>query len=159
MELQNKFLRNLRIGFGISILILIASSLLAYYSIYNLKKKAGWVNHTNIVLQQSEKVMSQLKDAETGQRGFLLTGSDFFLKPYFSATENVFRSLDTLEQLTRDNPKQQKRCDSLRVLIKKRLDKLEKLIQTQRAGNLIDPLQLADGENVMDKARDMIGQI
>jgi signal transduction histidine kinase/CheY-like chemotaxis protein/CHASE3 domain sensor protein len=159
MELQHKFLRNLQTGFGISLIILIASSLLAYYSIFNLKKKAGWVNHTNIVLQQSEKVMSQLKDAETGQRGFLLTGSDFFLKPYFTATENISRILDTLEQLTRDNPKQQNRCDSLRVLIKKRLNKLDKLIQIQRAGNLIDPLQLADGQEVMDKARDMIGQI
>src|SRR5947208_13049203 len=146
MELQNKFLRNLRIGFGISLLILIASSLLSYYSIYNLKKKAGLVNHTNIVLQQSEKVISQLKDAETGQRGFLLTGSDFFLKPYFTATENISHSLDSLEKLTNDNPSQQKRCDSLRVLINKRLARLEKLIQTQRAGNLIDPLQLADGQ-------------
>src|SRR4051812_20585878 len=159
MELQHKFLRNLQTGFGLSLLILVASSLLAYYSIYNLKKKAGWVNHTNIVLQQSEKVISQLKDAETGQRGFLLTGSDFFLKPYFAATENVPRSLDTLERLISDNPKQQKRCDSLRVLIDRRLARLEKLIQTQRAGNLIDPLQLADGQDAMDKARDMIGQI
>src|SRR4051812_46403057 len=159
MELQNKFLRNLQTGFGISLLILIVSSLLAYYSIYNLKKKADWVNHTNIVLQQSEKVMSQLKDAETGQRGFLLTGSEFFLKPYFAATENIYHSLDTLEQLTRDNPKQQRRCDSLRVLIKERLDRLEKLIQTQRTGNLINPMQLADGQDAMDKARGMISQI
>src|SRR4051794_36166926 len=156
MELQNKFLRNLRIGFGISLLILIASSLLSYYSIYNLKKRAGMVNHTNIVLQQSERVMSQLKDAETGQRGFLLTGSDYFLKPYFSATENIIRSLDSLQKLTDDNPKQQRRCDSLRVLISKRLDRLQKLIQTQRAGNLIDPLQLADGQDVMDQTREMI---
>ena len=117
MELQNKFLRNLQIGFGISLLILIASSLLSYYSIYNLKKKAGMVNHTNIVLQQSEKVCLKLKDAETGQRGFLLTGSDFFLKPYFAATENIIHSLDSLQKLTSDNPKQQKRCDSYDVLI------------------------------------------
>src|SRR3954468_3687893 len=159
MKLQNKFLRNLRIGFGISLLILIASSLLSYYSIYNLKKKAGLVNHTNIVLQQSEKVLSQLKDAETGQRGFLLTGSDFFLKPYFVATQNISGSLDSLQKLTSDNPKQQVHCDSLRVLISKRLDRLGKLIQTQRAGNLIDPLQLAEGQDVMDKTRDLIGQV
>src|SRR3954469_9643803 len=159
MKLQNKFLRNLRIGFGISLLILIASSLLSYYSIYNLKKKAGMVNHTNIVLQRSEMVMSQLKDAETGQRGFLLTGSDYFLKPYFAATENISLSLDSLQKLTSDNPKQQRRCDSLRVLINKRLDRLKKLIQTQRAGNLIDPLQLAEGQDAMDKTREMISEM
>lgn len=159
MKLQSKFLRNLRIGFGISLLILVASSLLAYYSIYNLKKKAGMVNHTNVILQQSEKVLSLLKDAETGQRGFLLTGSDFFLKPYFAATENISRSLDSLEKLTSDNPKQQQRCDSLRVLIKRRLGRLEKLIQVQRAGDLIDPMQLAEGQDAMDKARDVVGQI
>src|SRR3954466_3646730 len=117
MKLKNKFLRNLRIGFGVSLLILIASSLLSYYSISNLKKKAGMVNHTNIVLQQSEKVMSQLKDAETGQRGFLLTGSDFFLKPYFTAAQNISGSLDSLQKLTSDNPQQQVHCDSLRILI------------------------------------------
>ena len=159
MKLQNKFLRNLRIGFGISLFILIASSLLTYLSISNLKKKAGMVNHTNIVLQQSEKVMSQLKDAETGQRGYLLTGSDFFLKPYFAASTNISKSLDSLQELTLDNPSQQKRCDSLRVLISKRLDRLQKLIQTQRAGNLIDPLQLAEGQDVMDKTREVIGEM
>src|SRR4051794_13150428 len=99
MKLQNKFLRNLRIGFSISLLILISSSLLSFYSIYNLKKQGSLVIHTNVVLQQSEKVISQLKDAETGQRGFLLTGSDFFLKPYFVTTSNISHSLDSLQAL------------------------------------------------------------
>lgn len=159
MELQHKFLRNLQIGFGLSLLVLIVSSLLSYYSIYNLKKQAAIVNHTNVILRQSEKVISQLKDAETGQRGYLLTGSDFFLKPYFSATENIYKSLDSLQAFTRDNASQQQRCDSLRVLISKRLDRLNKLIETQKAGNLIDPTQLAAGQEAMDKARNIIGEM
>ncbi len=41
MQLQNKFLRNLQIGFGVSLLILIATAVVSYYSIYNLKEQAG----------------------------------------------------------------------------------------------------------------------
>src|SRR5689334_2384980 len=121
MQLQNNFLRNLRIGFGLSLLILIVTAVLSYYSIYRLKQQSDMVNHTNMVLQQSEKVLSLLKDAETGQRGYLLTGSDFFLKPYFSATDNIAKSIDSLQQLTHDNPLQQRHCDSLRTLINQRL--------------------------------------
>ncbi|TKK68900.1 response regulator [Ilyomonas limi] len=157
--MKNTFLRNLQIGFGLSLIILTASAVLSYYSISNLKKKAAIVNHTNIVLQQSERVMSLLKDAETGQRGYLLTGSDFFLKPYFSATENIYSSLDSLKALTTDNPSQQKRCEDLRILISKRLERLSKLIQTQKAGDLIDPTQLAEGQDAMDKARQVVSGI
>jgi len=157
MELQHKFLRNLRIGFGLSLLILVLSSALAFVSIMNVKHQTYWVNHTNLILQQSEKVISSLKDAETGQRGYLLTGSDFFLRPYHTAIDNIYKNVDSLQLLTHDNPEQQQRCAALRVLINKRLGRLQTLIQTQKAGNLIDPQQLAEGQDVMDTTRVLIG--
>ncbi len=157
--MKTSFLRNLQIGFGLSLAILVISSIVSYYSIVNFKKTADLVNHTNIVLQQSEKVISQLKDAETGQRGYLLTGSDFFLKPYNLARENIFSIIDSLQTLTSDNPVQQKNCKALRVLVNRRLDRLAELIKIQKAGNLIDPQQLADGQDTMDKTRGLIGEI
>jgi CHASE3 domain sensor protein len=60
------------IGFGISLLILIGSSVASYISINNLLTSAALVNHTNTVVQKLEQTLSVMKDAETGQRGFLL---------------------------------------------------------------------------------------
>ena len=63
-------LRNLQIGFGLSLLILIVSSVASYSSIQNLLESARQVDHTDSVINRLEDVMSTMKDAETGQRGY-----------------------------------------------------------------------------------------
>ncbi len=72
---MNAFKRNLIIGYGISLLLLIISAVASYISITNLLSSAQWVNHTNEVQKKVEKVTASLVDAETGQRGFLITGT------------------------------------------------------------------------------------
>ena len=67
------FKRNLFIGYAISLLLLIVSSVASYKSIRNLLISQTEINHTNLVIQKLEDVISILKDAETGQRGYLLT--------------------------------------------------------------------------------------
>ncbi|WP_324288539.1 CHASE3 domain-containing protein [Pedobacter sp. SL55] len=73
---------NLRIGLGISLLLLIVSSTASYISIKNLIKSADLVVESNAIINDVDNVVSMLKDAETGQRGFLLTGNTVFLDPY-----------------------------------------------------------------------------
>ncbi len=73
--------RNLQIGFGFSLLLLIISSVASYISIESLISSAERVNHTNLVIGELENTISATKDAETGQRGYLLTGRDEFLDP------------------------------------------------------------------------------
>ncbi len=84
--------RNLQRGFGLSLLVLIISSVASYISIQKLSNQAEWVNHTNVVIQKAEKAFSLLKDAESGQRGYLLTGSTIFLMPFTNAKNEDFWS-------------------------------------------------------------------
>ena len=74
------------------------------------------LTHTHAVLEQVERVASLLKDAETGQRGYLLVGRDDYLKPYHAAIGSIGPEMDRLGMLTRDDPRQQERIVALRAL-------------------------------------------
>ena len=97
-------LRNLQIGFGLSLLILIITSVASWSSIHNLLDSSKWVDHTDSVINQLNSALSSLKDAETGQRGFLLTGDTAFLRPFNGAHERALSYIGNIRSMTVDNP-------------------------------------------------------
>jgi len=153
--MKSSFKRNLFLSFGFSMLLLIISTVASYNSIQNLIRSAGLVNHTNQVLERLERTLSLLKDAESGQRGFLLTGKENFLEPYNGAYDSALRSLENVRELTLDNPVQTKSCDQLRDIITKRFTKLESMIQAKKEHNTVDLIGLDTGKLYMDEARDI----
>src|SRR5688572_16974793 len=102
--MKNNFKRNLLIGFSASLLILLISSLASYISINNLLKSAALVNHTNNVIQEMDAINAALLDAETGQRGYLLTADEQFLEPYNTSRERAMKAYANVKTLTADNP-------------------------------------------------------
>ncbi len=86
LQMKNSFKRNIVIGFGFSLLLLILSSTASFISIRNLISSAGWVDHTNQIILELEKVNSLLTEAETSQRGYLLTGDPEFIAPFQTNT-------------------------------------------------------------------------
>jgi CHASE3 domain sensor protein len=80
--MKNTFKRNLLIGFSASLLILIISSTASFVSIQNLLVSADLVNHTHQGINELRDIRTAVIDAETGQRGYLLTGDEDFLEPY-----------------------------------------------------------------------------
>ena len=76
---------------------------LTYRNTSVLNEDAGWVAHTNQVLDLTAEVLLALVDAETGQRGFLLTGRQEYLEPYSAAVQRLDGLLSTLKYETRDN--------------------------------------------------------
>jgi CHASE3 domain sensor protein len=72
--MKSNFKRNLLIGFSISLIIMILSAVASFISIRNLLESANWVNHTNQVILSLKEINEALIDAETGQRGFIITG-------------------------------------------------------------------------------------
>ena len=97
------------LGFAILLLVGVA----AYRNTVQFIDDSAWVNHTHEVMEALADLMSQLKDAETGQRGYLLTGNDRYLGPYKNAIDKVDRSVSRLIRLTADNPRQRRRNDHL----------------------------------------------
>jgi len=79
---------------------------------------------------------AQLVDAETGQRGFLLTGDDAYLEPYRGAIKNLDQLLGDLKKATADNPNQQKQIPELEQVIEKKLAELQGTIDLRKEKGL-----------------------
>ena len=113
-----RFLANRGPALGVALLVvaLVVDAVLSLHNIREVATSVQWVSHTNEVLTRLEAVLSTLKDAETGQRGYLLTGEPAYLEPYRDAVDRLPRQIADLRQVTLDNPAQ-----TVRVL---RLDQL-----------------------------------
>lgn len=155
--MKEKSLRNnLRIGLGLSLLILFISSLASFISIKNLIQNADLVSHSNEVMTNLDGVISTLKDAETGQRGYLLTGDKVFLEPYNGARQTAIDLLSKVSSDTKDNPFQQQNAKELQGIIDDRLSIIEKTIALKGKGESVSTAQLLDGKVYMDKSRTVI---
>ena len=146
-------LRNLQVGFGLSLLILIISSVASYSSIHNLLDGSRWVDHTDSVINHLNVTLSTLKDAETGQRGFLLSDDTVYLRPYHGAQDRALATIDQVQSLTRDNPVQQENVKELRDVVAHRLTILQSVIDQKRADNIYSPADLRKGRDYMDEVR------
>src|SRR5215210_4486068 len=94
---------------GIVLLILMALSLISYLSVNRLASSSRYVSHTLEVEQQIEAVLAQVQDAETRQRGYLLTAEGNYLRAFRQAVEETWTQFRELRRLTADNPEQGQR--------------------------------------------------
>jgi signal transduction histidine kinase/CHASE3 domain sensor protein len=107
---------------------------LAFRSVELLSANDEWVNHTWQVISTLDTVVGLMKDAESGNRGYLLTGDESYLEPYQRAVRNLPSELDSLQHLTSDNSVQQQHIIELRAIIETRLHLLAAGIDARRAG-------------------------
>lgn len=159
MKVKATFKRNLLIGFGLSLLLLIISSVASFFSIQNLLSSAYWVDHTNKVILQLENTVSALKDAETGQRGYLLTGKQEFLQPYAGAYDSAMVSIGEVKRLTQDNPAQQTSIEQLRLSVIRRQQLLQQSVADKAAGREVNVETLQNGRLMMDNARSIVREM
>ena len=120
------------------------------------------LNHTHAVQLQLSLVLSDLTDAETGQRGFLLTGLESYLEFYNTARTSLPGELATLRRLTADNPDQQRNLDTLEPTVTQKLDELAETIALKRAGQADTALELVRtgrGKAFMDRFRVVIAEM
>ncbi|MBS7813005.1 response regulator [Roseococcus sp. XZZS9] len=83
-----------------------------------------------------DDLLSTVQDAETGQRGFLLTNDEAYLQPYNAAVGSISSKLDTAARLTRDSPAQQVRVNALRQHVDAKLAELVETIDLRRTRTL-----------------------
>jgi signal transduction histidine kinase/DNA-binding response OmpR family regulator len=123
------------------------------------RAEQGWVLHTYQVMDSLRAVLTDAADAETGQRGYLLTHKDSYLEPYRTAQARLDRDLDQFQSLTRDNPVQQARAHALRKLLASRLDVLNAGLRSGARSTVLPPdlmLLLDQGKVMMDMTRSTI---
>lgn len=147
------------IGLLVPIVLVGIPALLAFRTEADLKHASAMVTHTLSVERAVQSLVSSLVDAETGQRGFLLTRREAYLQPYEAGRARVGQQVNDLRMLTADNPAQQQRLDELQPLIRERLALLDETIALARRGEHDAALQLVNsdrGKNTMDKVRGLL---
>ena len=120
-----------------AILVVALNALFAFHTVRVLLDSEDWVQHTWQVIYQVELIMSSAKDAETGTRGYLITGDDKYLEPAVVARQQLPGELDTFDRLTRDNATQKPRVVEMRAVMEERLVTLQRGLDLRReSGNL-----------------------
>jgi len=120
---------SLRVIFVIAVFILLFLSSIAYKHNQDLNESSKVVMHTYEINIQLERLMSAIKDAETGQRGYIITRNSRFLTPYLFSRDKVNTSFITLKKLTADNPVQQQNLKKLFRLIIQRFASFENCLK------------------------------
>lgn len=108
------FGRKLLFSFAIPLFALVVIAFAGHATTTTLLANQEWVTHTYQVRSQIGHLERLMFEAETGQRGYLLTGDDTFLQPYEAAVKEIDRTYSSLRALTPDNPQQEQRLDALK---------------------------------------------
>jgi PAS domain S-box-containing protein len=136
--------------------ILLINALVSYSATRRLIDNERLVGHTHEVLSELQDVMSTMDDAETGERGYILTGEKSYLEPYQSAVGAIHARVEKLAQLTADNPNWQAHLPALEREIAGRLDNLKSQIDRRKTGHADGARQIVMsdvGERQMDVVR------
>ncbi|HEY5276645.1 MAG TPA: CHASE3 domain-containing protein, partial [Coriobacteriia bacterium] len=155
------FGKKIAAGFALSFVLLAAIGAIAYRSIAALSQTSYSVAHTHVVLERLASVLSLLKDAETGQRGYVITGDESFLGPYQAAVPAIATTVNDLRELTSD-PAQQKRIGQAEPLIAAKLSELKRIIEMRRNRDVeqaTKAIQAGEGKRLMDDLRRLLGEM
>jgi len=121
-------------AFALSSLILITVAMVGFLNADRLIENDRLVSHTHQVLTAVEDLLARTVDAESGERGYVITGDESYLEPYRAAVGQIRTSLDALRRLTADNPNQQRRLDAVSPVIETRVAQLGSTIDVRRSG-------------------------
>lgn len=119
----------------VSLGIMIWMGIVAVRFVNSFVHESGKVEHSWIVLASVDRLFSELQDAETGERGYMITGSRSFLTPYLEAVKKVRGQLGELSVLVSDNPSQEHRVREMEQLVSRRLALLENGVALARSAS------------------------
>jgi methyl-accepting chemotaxis protein len=152
--------RNALLGALPVVVALLLSGFISFSYNLLLKNYRDAVDHTFQVMSGIDNVLLRLQDAETGQRGFIITGDEAYLAPFKSAEQELSDALAGLGRMVSDNADQQIEIANLQQLADGKLSELQETIMTRRNEGL-DPARLkvisSTGKETMDRIRSVAG--
>lgn len=156
------FAKKLALGYGL------AAVTLAIIAIVSYRTASGFIESDQLVVSsvdvrsESRKLLAELQDAETGQRGYLLTGEDAYLEPYRTAIGLIPSGVSTLQSLTAGNAGQQRQLALMQPLIAAKLAELKQTIDLRRDAGFDAALKVVatnNGKTEMDQIRAVLGDL
>lgn len=151
--------RRLVAGFTVALVLMLTIGVVSFTNTQKLVDNNAMVEHTQNVLHGGDDMLQALKDAETGQRGYLITGVDTYLGPYTAARGAVEEHLDHLAELTSDNAEQQGRIEEIRPLVDAKFAEMQETVDVRDAAGFeaAREIVLSDkGKAVMDDIRGLL---
>ncbi|SEL17919.1 Signal transduction histidine kinase [Roseateles sp. YR242] len=150
------------LGFSLAILTILMTALMSWRSQQAQSATADAMARTLEVQEQIQALGSAMKDAETGQRGYLITGTDSYLLPFNTAQITLPTAVQRLRAGWLDNAPQRGRLDTVEMLYKTKLAEMQETIDMRRRGDRVDALATVQGDRgriLMDRIRTVLGEM
>jgi PAS domain S-box-containing protein len=154
--------RKVLAGFALALAFLVLIGAVAYMSILRARADAAWVTHTHDVIMSLDQLQATVTNAESAQRGYVVTGNETYLEPYEQALQVRDAQLQKLTDLVMDNAEQRERVAQLAPLLQRRFEILREVIDARRtlgfeaAQALVVP---GRGKAVHDQIRTRVGEM
>jgi len=157
-----KIRTQISVGFTLGLAVFTMIGIIIYGGTQQLTFTARQEKHTYQVLGELEEILSLVKDAETGQRGYLLTGDNRYLEPYNQARASLQAKMEEFRRLVVDNPSQQVYVQTLEPVVAQKLAELDttiRLRQTQGLDASLKVVQTDEGKRLMDQIRSLVSRM
>ena len=152
----DRFGRRMLILSGLSLVLMVAAGFAALDMANRAAEAERWIVHTMDVRRGARVLLVQVLEAETGERGFMLTEDPTFLEPFDRAQRSVSAGIDQIQTLSSDNPEQQERVRILRPKVETLMAKLRRNVELVRQGKRGDAIAIVKsgvGRDLMDGIR------
>lgn len=140
-----------------ALLILIGIGCLSYWSEVRNEEDREWVTHTLLVVEPLQAIRIDIAQAETGQRGYLLTGEEKYLEPYRASLDRLHQDIEQVRNLTLDNPREREALLRLNPLIAIWLAELSDGIEVRKKSGLKAGVEAVAYGNTGGKWMEQIG--
>ena len=142
--------------FALTLGVTIGLGYLSYRNFKAASETSQLEEHTYLIIIEFDKLLGSLTDAETGQRGYIITGDRRYLAPYQHALSVVDGNLADLRRLTKDDARQQRRVSAIEPAVHNKLSELDTTIKLRSAEGFAaarDKVATHLGKNIMDDLR------
>ena len=149
-------------AFALALLPLVIIVIASFRSMTGLLEAANMVRHTHEVKIQLAQLLTHVTDAETGLRGFVITGRENFLEPYHKAVGVIDKDLAALQRLLADNAEQMSRLAAIKPIIADKLTEMKGTIARRRADGFAAAQSIVAteyGKQKMDAAREIVADM
>ncbi|MGZ3459123.1 MAG: methyl-accepting chemotaxis protein [Archangium sp.] len=154
--------KKITVGFGLSLVMLLAVAFVAFQGAQQLNDTSENLVQSRDQGRAIRDLRGLLVDAETGERGFVITGDENYLEPYNRALQDLNADIESLRQMLKDEPDQRARLARVEPLIRSRLDELNQVVRLRREQGpqaAMARIQQGRGLQHMEQIRQVINEM
>lgn len=126
------FRKNTSLGLIVALGLILAIEAISVYVLLNQGEQARWVAHTYQVLQQFEDTVANLNEAESAERGFVITGEEFYLIEFQDKVKTINQNVREIRSLIKDNQAQIIRQNELENLILQKISFMTTIVEIRK---------------------------